>query len=170
MAEEHHNHHHHQEDNNVDNENNDDDDEEYTPLSDSEYEKLYHNANEFQSFGNEALVPTGTLRTLLGHVGITTAPQFMIKRVPRPGRVECRAIVEVFHRSSVVSRNMGPTFRAPCGDVVVDAAWQAITTWNRTHHHNLKNSIYHILPQRKKDKFKASGVKTDIPRIEMVHH
>jgi hypothetical protein len=55
-------------------------------------------------------------------------------------------------------------------DVVVDAAWQAITTWNRTHHRKLKNSIYHILPQRKKDKFKASGVKTDIPRMEMVHH
>jgi hypothetical protein len=42
--------------------------------------------------------------------------------------------------------------------------------WNHTHHCKLKNSIYHILPQRKKDKFKASGVKTDIPRMEMVHH
>jgi hypothetical protein len=51
MAEEHHNHHHHQEDNNVDNENNDDDDEEYTPLSDSEYEKLYHNAMSFSPLG-----------------------------------------------------------------------------------------------------------------------
>jgi hypothetical protein len=42
--------------------------------------------------------------------------------------------------------------------------------WNHTHHYKLKNSIYHILPQRKKDKLKASGVKTDIPRMEMVHH
>jgi hypothetical protein len=34
----------------------------------------------------------------------------------------------------------------------------------------LKNSVYHLLPQRKKDKFKTSGVKADVPRMLMVHH
>jgi hypothetical protein len=34
----------------------------------------------------------------------------------------------------------------------------------------LQNSIHHLLPYRKKDQFKAYGVKKDIPRIEMVHH
>jgi hypothetical protein len=34
----------------------------------------------------------------------------------------------------------------------------------------LKNTIYHLLPQRKKSKFKASGVKADVPGILMVHH
>jgi hypothetical protein len=81
-----------------------------------------------------------------------------------------RAFVEVFNGPNVIRRHMGPTFRASCSDVVVDAAWQAITAWNRTHHCKLKNSIYHPLPQRKKDKFKASGVRTDIPRMEMAHH
>jgi hypothetical protein len=38
------------------------------------------------------------------------------------------------------------------------------------HHCRLKNSIYHLLPQRRKNKFKASGVRTGIPRMEMVHH
>jgi hypothetical protein len=34
----------------------------------------------------------------------------------------------------------------------------------------LYNSIHHLLPYRKKDQFKAYGVKKDIPRMEMVHH
>jgi hypothetical protein len=34
----------------------------------------------------------------------------------------------------------------------------------------LHNSVHYLLPYRKKDQFKAYGVKRDIPRIEMVHH
>jgi hypothetical protein len=34
----------------------------------------------------------------------------------------------------------------------------------------LKNSIHRLLPYRKKDQFKAYGVKKDVPRMEMVHH
>jgi hypothetical protein len=34
----------------------------------------------------------------------------------------------------------------------------------------LKNTIYHLLPQRKKNKFKTYGVKADVPRMQMVHH
>jgi geranylgeranyl pyrophosphate synthase len=30
--------------------------------------------------------------------------------------------------------------------------------------------VHYLLPYRKKDKFKAYGVKRDIPRMEMVHH
>jgi hypothetical protein len=154
-----------------DNDNDDEeDDQEYTPLSNSENEKMYHDADELKSFRNEALIPTRRLRGLLGHIGISTAPEFRIKRVPHPKREEFRAVVEVFNGPNVISRHMDPAFRASCSDIVADAAWQAITAWNRTHHHKLKNSIYHLLPQRKKDKFKASGVRTDIPRMEMVHH
>jgi hypothetical protein len=36
--------------------------------------KLYCEADEFQSFRNEALVPTGRLQALLGHLGITPSP------------------------------------------------------------------------------------------------
>jgi hypothetical protein len=32
---------------------------------------------------------------------------------------------------------------------------------NQTYHDELKNSIYHLLPQRKKDKFKDSEVRID---------
>jgi hypothetical protein len=34
----------------------------------------------------------------------------------------------------------------------------------------LQNSVCYLLPYRKKDQFKAYGVKKDIPRMEMVHH
>jgi hypothetical protein len=38
------------------------------------------------------------------------------------------------------------------------------------YHDELRNTIYHLLPQRKKNKFKVSGVKADVPRMLMVHH
>jgi hypothetical protein len=34
----------------------------------------------------------------------------------------------------------------------------------------LQNSVHYIMSYRKKDQFKAHGVKKDIPRMEMVHH
>jgi hypothetical protein len=56
-------------------------------------------------------------------------------------------------------------------DVVADVAWHAVTAFNSTHHDKLKkNSIYHLLPQRKKNKFKTFGVRAVVPRIDMVHH
>jgi hypothetical protein len=70
----------------------------------------------------------------------------------------------------VISKHIGPANRASNSDVVADAAWQAITSWSRRHRDKLQNSIHHHLPQRKKDKFKASGVKKDVPRMEMIHH
>jgi hypothetical protein len=53
---------------------------------------------------------------------------------------------------------------------VADAAWQAITSWVRSNKSRLQNSVHYLLPYRKKDQFKAYGVKRDIPRMEMVHH
>jgi hypothetical protein len=34
----------------------------------------------------------------------------------------------------------------------------------------LLNSVHYLLPYRKRDQFKAYGVKKDIPRMEIVHH
>jgi hypothetical protein len=34
----------------------------------------------------------------------------------------------------------------------------------------VQNSVHYLLPYRKKDQFKAYGVKKDIPRMMMVHH
>jgi hypothetical protein len=142
--------------------------EEHPPLSDTESEKMYRDADEVESFGAEALVLAGRLRALLEHLGITTAPRYRIKKVPRSGRVEFKAIAEIFFRSRVLCRHKGPAFRTSRSDA--DAAWQAITSWVYSNKSRLQNSVHYLMPYRKKDQFKAYGVKRDIPRMEMVHH
>jgi hypothetical protein len=131
---------------------------------------MYRDADEVESFGAEASVLAGRLRALLEHLGITTAPWYRIKEVPRSGWVEFKAIAEIFLGSRVLCRHKGPAFKTSWGDVVADAAWQAITSWVRSNKSRLQNSVHYLLPYRKKDQFKAYGVKKDIPRVEMVHH
>jgi hypothetical protein len=45
-----------------------------------------------ESFRAESLILANRLRALLEHLGITTAPWYRIKEVPRLGRVEFKAI------------------------------------------------------------------------------
>jgi hypothetical protein len=78
--------------------------------------------------------------------------------------------MEILSGPNVLSRHKGPAFRTTCQDVVADAAWQAVTTKSHRYHDELKNTVYHLLPQRKKNKFKVSRVKGDAPRMLMVHH
>jgi hypothetical protein len=92
------------------------------------------------------------------------------KRILRPGREEYKAIVEIISGPNVLSRHKGPAFRTTYQDAGADAAWQAITTYSRRYHDELRNTVYHLLPQRKKNKFKVFGVKADVPRMLMVHH
>jgi hypothetical protein len=133
------------------------DDEDYTPLSDAEKDEMFRDADEIKTARNKALIPTSRLRDLLNHLNITTKPEFRIKRVPRPG-------------PNVLSLHKGPILRATYQDAVANAAWQAITTYNRRYREELKNTVYHLLPQRRKNKFETSGVKVDVPRMLMVHH
>jgi hypothetical protein len=84
---------------------------------------LYRDADEVESFGAEALVLAGRIRALLEHLGITTAPRYRIMEVPRSGRVEFKAIVEIFFGSRVLCRHKGPAFRTSRSDAVADAAW-----------------------------------------------
>jgi hypothetical protein len=144
--------------------------EEHPPLSDTESEKMYRDADEVESFGAEATVLAGRLRALLEHLGITTAPRYRIKEVPHSGRVEVKAIAEIFFGSRVLCRHKGPAFRTSRSDAIADATWQAITSWVHSNKSRLQNSVHYLLPYRKKDQFKAYGVKRDIPRMEMVHH
>jgi hypothetical protein len=145
-------------------------DEEQLPPSDTELEKLYRDADEVESFGVESPILTGRLRALLEHLSITTTPRYRIKEVPRSGRVEFKAIAEIFFGSRILYRHKGPAFRTSLSDAIADAAWQAITSWVRSNKSRLQNSVHYLLPYRKKDQFKAYGVKKDIPRMEMVHH
>jgi hypothetical protein len=106
--------------------------EENPPSSDTESEKMYWDADEVESFGAEAPVLIRRLRALLEHLGITIAPWYRIKEVPRSGRVEFKAITEIFFRFRVLCQHKGQAFRTSQSDVVADAAWQAITSWVRS--------------------------------------
>jgi hypothetical protein len=145
-------------------------DEEQLPPSNTEPEKLYRDADEVESFRAESPILADRLRALLEHLGITTAPQYRMMEVPRSGRVEFKAIAEIFFGSRILCRHKGPSFKTSHGDAIPDAAWQAITSWVRSNKIRLQNSILYLLPYKKKDQFKAYRVKKDIPRMEMVHH
>jgi hypothetical protein len=121
-----------------------------------------------ESFGAKSPILAGRLRALLEHLGITTSPRYRVKEVLCSGRVEFKAIAEIFFGSRILCRHKGPAFRTSCSDAV--AAWQAITSWVRSNKSRLQNSVHYLLPYRQKDQFKAYGVKKDIPQMEMVHH
>jgi hypothetical protein len=145
-------------------------DKDYTPWSNTEKDETFHDVDEIKTFADEAPIPTSRLRDLLNRINITTPPEIKIKRIPRPGREEYTTIMEIISGPNVLSRHKGPAFRTTYQDVVADAALQAFTTYNRRYHDELRNTVYHLLPQRNKSKFKVSGVKADVPRMLMVHH
>jgi hypothetical protein len=107
-------------------------DDEQLPPSDTEPEKLYRDADEVESFGAQSSILAGRLRALLEHLGITTAPRYRIKEVSHSGRVEFKAITEIFFGSRILYRHKRPAFRTSRSDAVADAAWQAITSWVRS--------------------------------------
>jgi hypothetical protein len=51
-------------------------DEDYTPWSNVEKDKTFHDTDEIKTFGDEAPIPTGRLRDLLNRINITTLPEF----------------------------------------------------------------------------------------------
>jgi hypothetical protein len=131
---------------------------------------MYQDADEVESFRVEAPVLIGRLRALLEHLGITTAPRYRIKEVLCPGRVDFKAVTEIFFGSRVLCQYKGPAFKTSRSDAVADAAWQAITSWVHRNKSWMQNFVYYLLPYRKKDQFKAYGLKKYIPKMEMVHH
>jgi hypothetical protein len=77
-------------------------DEEQPPPSDTEPEKMYRDADEVKSFGAESPILASRLQALLEHLGITTALWYRIKEVLRTGRVEFKAIAEIFFGSRIL--------------------------------------------------------------------
>jgi hypothetical protein len=141
-------------------------DEEQPPSSDTEPEKLYQDADEVESFRAESPILASRLRALLEHLGITTAPQYRIKEVPRSGRVEFKAIAEIFFRSRILCRYNGLAFRTSRSDAVADAVWQAITSWVRSNKSRLQNSVHYLLPYRKKVPFSTPSSGSNVrPRF-----
>jgi hypothetical protein len=116
-------------------------DEDYTPWSNVEKDETFHDADEIKTFGNEVSILMGRLKDLLNCINITTPPEFRIKRIPRPGREEYKTILEIISGPIVLSRRKGPAFRTTYQNAVADAAWQAITTYSRRYHDELRNTV-----------------------------
>jgi hypothetical protein len=79
--------------------------EEHPPPGDTKDKKMYRDADEMESFRAESLILAGRLWALLEHLGITTAPRYRIKEVPCSGRVEFKAIAEIFFGSRILCRH-----------------------------------------------------------------
>jgi hypothetical protein len=131
--------------------------------------RMFRTASEYQSFHEESSAVAGQLRGLLYRLGITKAPEYRIKAIPRPGRVEFRATVTVFNGPGVVSTHSAPALRSTRTEAVNDAAWQALTRLNRACRKDLKGSIYSLYPRRRKGTFKVSGVDPEFFKGAMVH-
>jgi hypothetical protein len=91
-------------------------------LSNAEKDETFCDADEIKTTRNEAPIPTDRLRDLLNYVNITTQLEFRIKRVPRPGWEEYKAIVEIFSEPNVLSSHKGLAFKATYQDAVANAA------------------------------------------------
>jgi hypothetical protein len=76
--------------------------EEHPLPSDTEPEKMYRDADEVESFGAESPILVGRFRASLEHLGITIAPRYRVKEVSHSGRVEFKAITEIFIRSRIL--------------------------------------------------------------------
>jgi hypothetical protein len=63
------------------------------------------------------------LQALLELLGITTTPRYRVKEVLRLGRVEFKAIAEIFLKSRVLYSHKGLALRASRSYTVADAAW-----------------------------------------------
>jgi hypothetical protein len=65
-------------------------------------------------------------------LGISKASEYKVKSVPRLGCMEFTYIIEVFDGQEVINKNGCPTPHATYAEVVADAAWQALSSWNRS--------------------------------------
>jgi hypothetical protein len=76
--------------------------------------------------------------------------------------------VEIYNGTQMVRKHKGPAFRSTCKEAISDTAWQAMTSFNHTRQDKLKDSVYSLFPRRK-NTFKFSRVKIDVPKTMIIH-
>jgi hypothetical protein len=91
-------------------------------------------------------------------LGIIKALEYKVKSVPGPGCMEFSCTLEVYNGKEVVGKHACPAPRVTYAEAIADAVWQVLMSWNHSQHRDLKNSIYALYPQRKKDVLKISQV------------
>jgi hypothetical protein len=90
--------------------------------SDSEPEPV-RASTEFHSYSEESSIVPAQLRGLLFQLGITRAPEYRVKGVPKPGLMEFTCTVEVFDGQKVTDKHACSTPHATCAEAVANSAW-----------------------------------------------
>ena len=105
---------------------------------------------KYRSFGDEGGQVIVQLRGMLLHLGVTHTPEYIIKRVPRPGRDVFIAKVDIYDHHRILSTHYIPTPRLTSIEAMAVVAWEAMTYLSFVYRHHLAGSIYSLLPRRKR--------------------
>ena len=105
-------------------------------------------------------------------IGITNAPEYIIKKVPRPGRDEYTAKVDIYYYNRIISTHKGLAPRISAGEAVADVAWEAMTILSYVYRHKLVGTIYNLLPRRRSgcEEYTFAPLPATENRNAMVHN
>ena len=109
---------------------------------------------------------------MLRVIGITDAPEYIIKRIPRPERDEHIAKVHIYDHNRIISVHKAPAPRLTGEEVVADVAWESMTVFAHVYHRELAGSIYSLLPRRSSggQEYSFAPLPEPIHRNMLVHN
>ena len=144
--------------------------EEQEQAPEEEEEPFYHKAAKIRKLGEPGGV-SGQLHGMLQCLGVAHAPEYVIKRVPRPGRDTYTARVDIYDRQHLLSTHYSPTPRLTEKGAVGDAAWEAITYYSYVYHHRLTGSVYALFPRRRRGRgdYTLAPLPTEVPRRDAIY-
>ena len=99
-----------------------------------EEDPFYRKTVTYCNYGNEGGQVPKELKGLLQVIGITDAPEYIIKRTPRPGRDAHIAKVHIYDHNHIISTHKAPAPRLSAREAVAGVAWEAITVLPHVSH------------------------------------
>ena len=115
-----------------------------------EEDSFYRKATKYCNFGGEGGQVPGQLRGMLQRLSIPHAPEYVIKRVPQPGRDVYTVKGDVYDYCRLLNIHHSPAPRLTEGVAVADAAWEAMTYYSYVYRHRLTGSIYCLFPRMRR--------------------
>ena len=137
--------------------------------AEEEEEPFYRRVAKTRKLGEPGGVP-GQLRGMLQRLGIANVPEFVVKRVPRPGRDTYTARVDIYDRQHLLSTHYSPTPWLTEDGAVSDAAWEAVTYYSYVYRHRLAGTVYALFPRRRRGRgdYTLAPLPAEVPRRDMV--
>ena len=144
---------------------------EQAPAAEEEEEvPFYRRVAKTRKLGEPGGVP-GQLRGMLQRLGVAHAPEFVIKRVPRPGRDTYTARVDIYDLQHLLSTHYNPTPWLTEDGAVSDAAWEAVTYYSYVYRHRLTGSVYALFPRRRRGRgdYTLAPLPAEVPRRDTIY-